>query len=448
MKIQIVAVLLFLQPLVEAQDVLDEYIKTGLAGNLALQQKEAQYQKSIEALNEARALFYPDLSFNARYTVSEGGRVINLPVGDMLNPVYNTLNALTASHNFPNIENQQINFLRPHEHETKIRLVQPLFNTEIYYNSRIRKEMTGYQSADMEQYKRELVAEIKKAYYNLSMADGVLNMLNGTRKLLTENIRVNQKLFENDKITKDVLLRSQAELGKFDQQMQEAQKQDIVAISYFNFLLNRPLGDSVIIKQPLSFPRLMDLTGDLTGNALKNREELRKLEEYNKIAGLNLKMSQSGRFPDLFVAVDYGFQGETYEFNRDAEYAQASAILRWNLFRGFENRAKIREAKIEKDIADSRLEEARKQIELQVVSSLNELKTAEKGIVSAETTLSNAREGFRLTEKRYSQGQASLLEFLDSRTTLTQAEENLIISKFRYLSSFAELEKVIAVNKY
>ena len=78
-------------------------------------------------------------------------------------------------------------------------------------------------------------------------------MLKETRLVLLENVRVNQKLVENDKVTRDILLRSQAELGKFDQQLQEAEKERIVASAYFNFLLNRPLDDSVIIKLPLSY---------------------------------------------------------------------------------------------------------------------------------------------------------------------------------------------------
>ncbi len=62
--------------------------------------------------------------------------------------------------------------------------------------------------------------------------------------------------------------------------------------------------------------------------------------------------------------------------------------------------------------------------------------------------LKNAKEGFRLVNRKYEEGEASLIEFIDARTTLTESEENLIISKFNYLSSFAEFEKVTAINKY
>jgi outer membrane protein TolC len=50
-------------------------------------------------------------------------------------------------------------------------------------------------------------------------------------------------------------------------------------------------------------------------------------------------------------------------------------------------------------------------------------------------------------KRRYEEGQASLIEFIDAQTTLTQAEENVIISKYTYLSDYAEFEKVSAINK-
>jgi len=447
MKTRIYLILLLIPSLLKGQPVLDDYISYGLENNLAMKQKESDYERSLEALKEARGLFYPGISFNARYTVSEGGRVIDFPVGDLLNPVYATLNSLTSSSLFPVIDNQQINFLRPTEHETKVRLVQPLFNTDIYYNSRIRKEMTIIGEMDVDQYRRELTAEIKKAYYNAVMVGAILNMLTDTRRLLVENVRVNRKLMSNDKVTADYLYRSEAELNKFDQELQNAEKNKEIACAYFNFLLNRPLTDTIIIQHPSLFPSLSALTDDFTLTALENREEIRKLENYEKISGLQVKMNQSQKLPDLFAVADYGFQGEEYEFNREQDYIQASAVLTWNLFEGFTNRARIRQAIIQKEIAETQLEEVKKQIELQVINAVSELSAADKGIAAAESQLKNARESYRIVEKKYDEGQASLIEYIDARTSMTQAEENLIISRFQYLSAFAEFEKITAIDK-
>jgi outer membrane protein len=442
MKIIIFYFLLIIPGMLSGQDVLNDYIRFGLENNLALKQKQSDYQRSFEVLKEAHGLFYPGISLNARYTVSEGGRVIDFPVGDLLNPVYSTLNLLTASDLFPVVENQQIKFLRPAEQETKIRITQPLFNTDIYYNSKIKKELTQVGGKDVEQYKRELISEIKKAYYNAAMSEILLSVLYDTRELLLENIRVSRKLIQNNKVTYENLYRSQSELNKFDQELQFAIKDKKVAWAYFNFLLNKPLTDSIIICQPEDFPGAGRLTEEYARQALQNREELKKLESYENISVLQLKMYQSGRLPDLFLVADYGLQGEKYGFNKDQVYGQASAVLVWNLFEGFSNRAKINQAILQKEKAKSQIEETKKQIELQVLSAINELSAMEKGIQAAESRVKNNRESFRIVERKYGEGQISLLEFIDARTSMTQAEENLIISRFRYLSAFADFERV------
>ncbi len=217
--------------------VLEQYVKEGLQNNLALQQKLDDYEKSLAALREAKGLFYPSVSLNARYTVARGGRIIEFPVGDLLNPVYQTLNQLTGSDMFPMLENQEFPFYRPHEHETKIVVVQPIINTQVYYNKKIRQDLSATSKTDAEVYKGHLIKEIKTAYYNYLKAGRLHLLLLNTRKLLEENIRVNESLYANDKVTVDAVLRAQAELSKLETQIADAEKMVKISAAYFNFLL-------------------------------------------------------------------------------------------------------------------------------------------------------------------------------------------------------------------
>ncbi len=430
-----------------AQSPIEDYVRLGLENNLALKQKETSYLKSVEALREAKGLFFPSISLNARYTVSEGGRTIDLPIGDLLNPVYSTLNQILKENRFPQIDNLSFMFLRPQEQETKIRMIQPVFNTDIYYNSRIKEGLTATEQVSVDQYRQELAAEIRKAWYTVAMTDGIAGMLTETRKLLEENVRVNQKLVDNGKITIDNLYRAQTEMSKFDQKMQVAGKNREIATAYLNFLLNRPLSEPVILSEPDLIPALAEGQDAYRESALANREELKKLDLYNDITELQVKMNKAGSLPDMMIVADYGIQGEKYKVDKESDFAQASAILTWDLFAGYQNRAKIRQAKLQKELLSQQSEEVRKQIELQVMNAVNELETARVGIESAMSQVKTAREGFRLVKRRYEEGQANLIEFIDARTTLTQAEENVIISKFTYLADYAEFEKVCAINK-
>ena len=444
MKYVLVLFLIILTPVISAQRILQDYITLGLESNLALKQKESGYKVSLEALKEARGMFYPSVTLNARYTVSEGGRAIYFPVGDLMNPVYETLNQLTGSNMFPPVENQQILFLRPTEHETKVRMVQPVLNTDVYYNAKIRKELVVTEGTGIDQYKRELIYEIKKAYYNVGMTVSLVEMLKETRLLLLENIRVNTRLYENSKVTKDYLLRSQTELSKLDQQMQLALKNKQVAGAYFNFLLNRSLSDSIIVEAPVVSEMPEQSQDYFTRQAIETREEIRNLENYSDISDLSTKMYRSSGLPSVFLLADYGYQGENYEFNKDQDYMQASLVMTWDLFNGLQNRSKIRQSLAQKEIIEHKLDEVRSQVELQVITVMSELRATEAAIRAAEDQAKSAREGFRLVNRKYGEGQASLVEFLDARSAMTQADASLIVLRYTHLSNLAEFEKTIS----
>jgi outer membrane protein TolC len=420
---------------------LEDYIREGLENNLALRQKEVNYEKSLMALKQARSYFYPDISLNMRYSAAEGGRLIEFPVGTLLNPVYRSLNNLLGQDQFPDIEDIDFAFYRPTEHETKVSLVQPILDPKIYYNSRIRSDLSEAIRADAESFQRQLVAEIKTAYFNYMKTRRLLELLNETRRLLEENLRVNEKLFENQMVTIDNVHRSRAELSKLDQELAFAGKNSKVASAYFNFLLNRPF--NVAIETDVacdSVPEAISL-GGVAEQALENREELEMLRSYSSAADHTLEMNRLDRIPSLFVAVDYGFQGRQYEFNSRQDYVFASLVLHWNIFHGFEKKARIQEARIEQEIRAAQLEETRRQIHLQAIDAYYDLLAQKEMIRSAEEELLSARNAFRVVDRKFREGQAPLIEFMDARNSMTRAEERLILSKYEYHIKYAELER-------
>lgn len=424
------------------EETLDKYINEGLVNNLALKQKEVNYLKSIEVLKQARALFFPDISLNARYTAAEGGRVIDFPVGTMLNPVYQSLNFLLDQDLFPDISNMEFAFYRPTEHETKIRLAQPIVDTKIIYNQKINKEMSRAVMADAGAYKRQLVAEIKTAYFNYLKTIKLLQLVDDTRELLVENIRVNESLFDNNVVTIDNVYRSRAELSKLERQEAEARKNHEVARAYFNFLLNRPFESTILadIKYDSITQTLM--LDELSEHAVVNREELEMLRSYSRVAESNLSMNQMNKLPNLYAVVDYGFQGRNYEFNMRQDYLFASLIFRWDLFHGFENKARIGEARIEQSLRDYQLEEAEKQIRLETIGAHYDLIASVESVKASREELLSARNAFRVINRKYGEGQATLIEYIDARSTMTQAEMLLIISKYDFHIKYANLERV------
>ena len=76
---------------------LDSIARIALARNLSVRRAVERQQEAEDGVREARGRLLPTLSFEARYTESNGA--INL--GDLINPAYRALNTLTASNSFP-----------------------------------------------------------------------------------------------------------------------------------------------------------------------------------------------------------------------------------------------------------------------------------------------------------------------------------------------------------
>jgi outer membrane protein TolC len=419
--------------------VLEAYIREGLQSNQALRQKQLDYSMSLAALKGARGLFFPDVSLNARYTVARGGRIIEFPVGDLLNPVYSTLNILTGSELFPQVENQEFPFYRPTEQETKLSLVQPIFSSELLYNYRIQKQYSEIARVDVDQYERELIREISTAYYEYQKATNLLWLADTSYALVKENLRVSQRLFENDKVTIDAVYRSEAEMSQVEVQQAQARNMEEATRAYFNFLLNRSLTEPIELFSTDPQPLEVSLD-DATLTAMQNRDELEQIRQYQMLNQHVADLYRGKNIPGLYGVVDYGIQGEEYSFTQDDDFMMASLVMQWTLFKGSVNRQKVKESEIEAEKLETLYEEAIQKISLEVINNFYAVNAAYEAVQSAYSQSRSSNRAYELISRKYSEGQSPLLELIDARTNLTRAVANYIIAQSEYFSQMADFE--------
>ncbi len=425
--------------------VLEKYIMEGLESNQGLKQRQLDYAVNLAALKEARGLFFPDVSFNARYTMAEGGRMIEFPVGDLLNPVYSTLNMLTGTSSFPQIENETFPFYRRTEQETKLSLVQPIFNSDLIQNYHIKKQYTEIAQIDVDHYKLELVKEISKAYYEYQKAHNLVALADTSLALVAENLRVSQRLFENDKVTVDAVYRSESELSRVEVQRAQANNMLEASRAYFNFLLNRDLSTPVELLMEIPVQPVISLE-EASLQALQNRLELNQIKQYQQLNKHLTSMHRGNNIPGLFGVVDYGIQGENYQVTTDDDFILASLVMRWTLFKGTANHQKVQQSKIEGEKLEELYSQTQAQIRLEVINHYYGLQAAYESVQSAGKQTRSASRAYQLIDRKYAEGQSSLLELIDARTSLTNAAANSIIAQSEYFSSLADFEYAMGAN--
>jgi outer membrane protein len=425
-----------------AQAVLDNYIKKGLSGNLALQQKNFDLQQSQLDLQRAKTLFYPQACIASQYTLASGGRKQNLPIGDLMNPVYSTLNQLTGQSKFPQIENQTINFLPNNFHDTRVEVSMPIVNSDIYYNRAIKKELIQTQQVEIDIYKRELVKNIKEAYYQYLQAGKAVAIYTNALALASENLRVSEKLMQNSMGTKESVLRARAQVSQVKSSFIAAGNQQQNALAYFNFLLNQSLDapvttDSTVLEQ-------VNTSISTALEVPTRREELAKLQSAQKAVSTGIKMNRSYLVPKLNAFYNIGFQGFGFHFNSDQFYQLGGLQLKWDLFKANDNKYKIQQSQLDLQQLETQYKNVEQQLSLQVRTSLNNYRSAVQTLQSTADEVQSTQETYRFAERRFREGQALQIELIDARTQLTNAQLNYSLAQLAVLTRAAELERVTA----
>ncbi len=439
-----VLIIVLLNKLSAQTNVLEDYVHEGLESNLVIKQNQMSLESAQQALKEAKGMFLPTVTSQSRYTLAAGGRTIDFPIGDLMNPVYGTLNDMLVSQGgtaqFPMVENEQIRFLREQEYEAKISITQPIYYPSIAINKRIEEKKLFMTQTETEQYINELTFQIKEAYYNYNKALQYFDLIQETKKVVNENHRVSQKLLENSMINRDAVLRAKSEISKVELFETEAVKNREMAKSYFNFLLNRNLDEEIITCSQAGdylIPEFMELSQ----NAMESRDELKLLDNQINIMDDIADLNQAAMLPKFLIAVDYGIQGEELNINKDSDFLTGSFVLTWDLFSGNTNKIKKKQALIEKQRLKYYKEEVSNKIQLEVKQNVYEVEQQFKNLNLAQTRKNESVEVYRILEKRYRLGEASLIELLDARNNMTESEAQLIITKFDYLVSISKLEK-------
>jgi len=425
--------------------VIDGYVTEGLRSNLALQTEALEVEKAVQALAEARARFLPELSLQARYTRAEGGREFELPIGTALNPVYSTLNEMLAAQGrpapFPQISDETVKFLRDKEQDTRLILRQPLYAPTISAAVRAQRSLLGASTYRRMAIARTLRRDITISYVDWLKATSSTEIVAASEALLRENLRVNESLFANGKITEDQVLRAKAELLEVEQQKREAANLAVQAQSYFNFLLNRDLLEAIEAAAPPNTASERDAALEqLWSQALQRRPEISQVEQLKRASTEQVTLARKQKWPSLTLGLDAGTQGEEYRVGSGYNFGTASLIFTWKLFDGGGDNARVRQARAAERQLILRQEEVAQQIRLEVQQSFDRLQTARDSLATAAARVEAARAAFRIASRKRDEGVINQVEFIDARSTLTRAELNHNLTRFNVLARRADLE--------
>jgi outer membrane protein TolC len=419
---------------------LDAYINEALANNLILQQKHITLEKSLLSLKEARSYFLPTTYFDGSYSLAQGGREITIPVGDLLNPVYQTLNQLTGSNKFPTIENVSEQLLPNNFYDLRIRTSVPLYNPALKYNRGIKEQEIKLKGNEIDIYKRELVREIKQSYYNILMADKAIHIYTSALNVVNENLRTNQSLLKNGKGLPAYVSRAESEVKSVETQLSNASNEKQKAIAYFNSLRNANLADSVILSE-INLPEETQKAIQDYADNINGREELKSLAIAKDINYQTLKFNKAYHAPRVNAFLDLAAQDFNFKVNNSSFFYLGGVQLTVPIFAGNRNLYAIKQTEF--DIQSNGLSDKhlRKNLELSAFNSKSNAKNSYNNFISSIKQEEAAQKYFKLIDRGYKEGINNFIEMLDARNQLTQSQLQKELTRYRLLAALADYER-------
>ena len=438
--------LLLLLPLVAAplgaqtaRDPLGAFVAEALRNNLGLAAERLAQQREASDVSAARAYFFPTLTLDSRYSRQSGA----VDIGTIINPAFAALNQLRGRNDFPT----NLNLTFPLAHESRLRFTQPLFNETIRHNYALARQRYNGQELHTRAAARRLAADVQLAYLQLAAVRNAAAIYESSLELVADNERVAQKLLLAGTGLPDAVYRARAERSAVEQNLAEAREQVNAASRAVNQLLRRPLDAPVAVIPDSALAFELTITpADAVAHALAAREELGELDAGARAYDAAAGMASAAFLPTVSIAVDYGVQGEQVQFDRNHDFWMASVVVSWNLFNGGRDVATHSAARADADRMRALHDDAADRITLEVRQAYEAAVVARAAIKTADDRIAAARHTFDLVRRRYEEGVASQIEFLDARTQLTNAELNRTVTARRYAMRYVDLERAAALR--
>jgi outer membrane protein TolC len=423
--------------MLQSQAVLEQYVKEAINQNLSIDQKQAIERRQQFALEHAGKMGGPELDFLTTYTAAYKGRSFELPLGDLMNPVYNTLNELTGTDQFKPLQNQEFNLLPNNFYDARFRITQPILQPEIKYNKLIKEQELTLAELQTDETIRDLTQKVKTAYLQWLGTSDAIHIMDQGLLLLNENKRITESLIKNGQAIPSAMMRIQSDIEHLKARREKAISNQVNAAAHFNFLLNREPQTQILRDTFIDVPDMPEQY-DVT-----NREELKQIETGTRIQSLALQLEEKSHAPRLGVQVDVGSQAFLADWGG---YVLGGVQLEIPIWDNKKSQLKQKEWEAGIEASKAQYEWTRDAFATQMIAEIESLRS-DIAIYNSFKDILEANERFyNETVRRYKEGMANYIELLDARTEVTNTELELNLAKYQAWIREVNIERMAAAT--
>lgn len=306
--------------------------------------------------------------------------------------------------------------------------------------------------------KIDLRNEVKKAYYNILLAQAGVETLQESVQIADENFRLSKERFDVGMVAEYDMIAAEVQAQNLRPQLIQAENGAKQAKLYMKVLLGIDTEQPIAVEGALSdFENSVtpaNNTASLDGNS-----SLAQIDLQLKMLDKQRQLLVTQMLPTLAAFGQYGYTGagsKAISMNFGGMPVQTEARSDWfssglivglqlniPIFNGLTDVVKIKQAKIATKQLQLQRDYTVAGLETQMATQYNSMLMAMEQVNATKKGAALAEKGHAIAQKRYETGGSTILELQSATLSLTQARMQHSQAIADYLSAKADYEKLI-----
>ncbi|HLK18613.1 MAG TPA: TolC family protein [Bryobacteraceae bacterium] len=390
---------------------LKDAVRLALDKNKSVEASLAAQKVAESRIPEARGGALPKVNYSESWTRSD-------------NPVF-VFSSLLTEHQFAE-QNFQLGPLnRPdflNNFQSLVTADQTLYDAgqtrHSVRSAELTKDLTSEQGRRTQM---EVIESVIRSYYDAVLSAEQLNVTGQAMRSAEADVERAQAVRSAGMSTDVDVLSIKVHLAGVREQQILREADLAVARAALNDALGLPLDTAHSLTTALTALKLPEAPlADYEKNALSQRPEARQTKLATSLAENQAAIAHSSLLPQ--IGVHAAFEADRQRFyDRGGANWLVSIGVRWNLFNGFSDRARIEESKSALRQSQAEQQRTSSAIRLQVRRAYADLGAAAQRIEVAKASVAEAEESLRITKNRYDTGLGNVTDLLRTETAVLEA---------------------------
>ncbi len=325
--------------------------------------------------------------------------------------------------------------------------IQPIFHGGLIPAYQLQKENLKASQNSFEAVQNDLIMEVKKAYFQVLETEKIKQIAEEAVTQVKAHLNVVEAYFKEGMVSEVEVLRARVALANARQNLINADNAVELAKSLFNSLLNRNLGQEVMLQDVLYFEDYNVALPSAISQAINSRPEIKEMKNRLNISSGGVSIARSFFFPQISLIGKWDkMKGAEFPIDEWQESWSAVLLVEMDIWDWGENLNGVRKANAQLEQMKSSFTLLKNSVELEVRQAYFNLIASKEKIKLQKETVKEAEKNFRDTSLRFKEGMSTNTDVLDAQTLLSQARMNYYQAFYDYNIAVSALERAVGTE--